>query len=198
MCKGAKSLGKFKSRDQAAQKVLHHLQQSDKHYLELDCAELMLEENGGCIWEEQMENWPDADEGFLEPPPGQDDRSRDHHRRDDHSRSDRGRTTRDRSRSRDNSWNWNKGNEKGRGKGTVARQDAMIRNTTNQVLARGDGDIDEQRSRVVALAKSLGKCEAVIRTVSQVARSAVVAFEELRKLCFLICCASVLQAMCVF
>jgi hypothetical protein len=178
-CKGQRSLGKFKSRNEAEQKVLHHLVHSEKHYMDQASAELEWENHEDCIWEERMENWPEADEGILEPPPGQDERSR----------NDRSRTRHDRSRSRDNSWNLNKGKRKGLGRGQ-ASQEEMIRSTTNQVLARVVGDVDDQRSKVFAFAKTLGRCEAVIRTASQVARSAASAFEELYKLCFLMCFAN--------
>jgi hypothetical protein len=132
MCKGQKSLGKFKSRDEAVQKVLHHLAHSEKHYMDQASAELELENHEDCIWEEQMENWPEADEGVLEPPPGQDERSR-----DDRSRNDRSRTRHDRSRSRDN---LNKGNRKGLGRGQ-ASQEEMIRSTTNKVIRTQSGEL---------------------------------------------------------
>ena len=184
-CKATQSLGKFKTHDQAFAKVLHHLQNSSKHYFSEEDSANCLGDHGDCIWEEEMDNWRDQDdEGTLEMPeddrrhrprspgypPPEDDRRRP---RDDH-RSAR------RSRSRESSRQRFQGSRGrgGRGKGKMSHQEQMVQNTTNMVLSRVVGNLDEQKSKVFTFAKVLGKCEAVIKTAAAVARHAANSFED--------------------
>ena len=54
----------------------------------------------------------------------------------------------------------------------MSQQEQMVQQTTNVVISRVVGNLDEQKSKVSTYAKVLGKCEAVIKTAAAVARHA--------------------------
>ena len=55
------------------------------------------------------------------------------------------------------------------------RDQQIVEVTRERVI---ESVVGEQQERVFAFAKTLGKCEAVIRTATRVARQAVSAFED--------------------
>lgn len=149
-------------------KLLWHLQSSEKHPMEEAEAAQHIAEAGNCIWEDG--------EGKFEDKP-----------------QDAETKARLRSRSRSRSYSRRRGKGKGSSsskgkkgtevvpytgkgqKGLSKRDQQLVTATTERVIS---SVVADQANEVFAFAKTLGKCEAVIRTATRVARQAVSAFED--------------------
>jgi len=171
--KGTSRLGWFFTYEEASEKVLWHLEKSEKHYMkEGDAAECLVD-NPDCIWFEDVaeKDLPQQQKGTA------DKGSRSGHSSGSGGQGKSGGSTswrdgrvrrpevRDRSRSRGSG-----------GSSTLALREAAA-------------DVTQQKQAVYNFARVLGKCEAVIRTAARVARSASMAFEVgLPCLTSLMCC----------
>jgi hypothetical protein len=157
-CKGTKSLGKYLTHDDALARVMHHLKTSDKHWLDDDSASQIIAEKADCIWEDTIDIY---DEGVVEPPQEDRDNRRSRSRSRQTQRSHKG-----------------KGGKGGKGQHHQNREDAIVKRASDRVLANVVWDTQDQRAKVFQFAKVLGKCEAVIRTATNVARQAAMCFED--------------------
>lgn len=147
----------------ASEKVLWHLEHSEKHYMkEADAAET-LSETPGCIWEQEFDEDDAQKEQFVAPRPKSRWNAHERHREPARSSRDRSRhQIADRERSRD------------RGRSSEA---AAARSSEGRLVLR-EQNVTEQKQAVYNFARVLGKCEAVIRTAARVARQASSAFED--------------------
>ena len=161
-CKGNKSLGKFRTHDEAYAKLSHHLRNSDKRWLEEEAAAEVIASNAESIWEEEVPvtaNAANADEGTWEEAGDARNRER-----------SRSRSRRDRSRG--------KSGAKGGHHHQQRREETLVRRASERVMQNVHFDHQEQKMKVFQFAKTLGKCEAVIKAATQVARQAVACFED--------------------
>jgi hypothetical protein len=157
-CKGTRSLGKYLTHEAAYAKVIHHLKNSDKHWLEEDAAAEAIQGNSDCIWEDELQ--VHQDEGVFEE--ACDARQRD--------------------RSRSPVQHRGKSAGKG-GHPPHRREEQLVRRATDRVMQNVAFDQQDQKMKVFQFAKTLEKCEAVIKAATQVARQAVACFEDFCSTC---------------
>lgn len=178
-CKGNRSLGKFLTHDEAHGRVIHHLNQSAKHWLSEEDGAAVIAEHPDCIWEDDVEV-------------NQNDRAGDGER--DRSRS------RSRCASKGKGTFQHGGQHAGKHGGQHAgkhassrsghsggqhREEQLVRRTSERIMESLDANQADQRNKVFQFAKVLGKCEAVIRTACNVARQAASCFEDFTTFVFL-------------
>ena len=164
------------SHEEAYGQMLWHLPSSTTHPMEEAEACQHIADNETCIWEDG--------EGTLEEPEEEKPRlrSRSRDRRDDR-RGEKGDGNRDDRRKGGGKGQESKGKKgyavvpyQGKGSRSMSWRDQQIVEVTRERVI--ESVVGEQQERVFAFAKTLGKCEAVIRTATRVARQAVSAFED--------------------
>jgi hypothetical protein len=171
-CKGTSRLGSFFTYEEASEKVLWHLQKSEKHYMKEGEAAECLVDNADCIWEEEVaeKDLPQQNKGTA-----------DKGTRSGHSSGAGGQGQTGGS----SSW------RDGRGRRPEVRDRSRSRDArrSSSSIALRPAEVTQQKQAVYNFARVLGKCEAVIRTAARVARSASMAFEVgLPCLTSLMCC----------
>lgn len=166
-CKGNKALGSFMEYEDAVGKVLHHLMASSLHSLNEDEAGDMLRKYH-AIWKDDDEYFiHDERQRSYSPPPRKlaiEYKEKSKGRSSSHRRS----RTRSRSQGRGSS-----SSAAHRPSSARALSEQAMSETTSHLLA----NVQEQKDKVFAFARTLGKCEAVIKTAARVAREAALAFE---------------------
>ena len=160
-CKGTSRLGWFFTYEEASEKVLWHLEKSEKHYMQEGAAAECLVDNPECIWEEQV-----AEKDLQ-----QQKATADRGTRSGHSTGSGGQ------RKSGGSTSWRDG---GRGRRLEVRDRSRSRDargSSSLALRPAAAEVTLQKQAVYNFARVLGKCEAVIRTAARVARQASSAFE---------------------
>ena len=184
--------------DEMFQKLMWHLQSSTSHPMDEEAAAEIIQNNPTTIWEDGEgtfeEDLDKEDDGQREdeqpePQPRLRSRSRSPRRSDrrDGRRDDRRDDRRDREDRHNGSGKKGHGKQQavvpyqGKGSGSKGsnlswRDQQIVAVTRDRVI---ESVVTEQQEKVFAFAKTFGKCEAVIRTATRVARQAVSAFEDI-------------------
>ena len=161
-CKGTSRLGMFFTYEEASEKVLWHLEKSEKHYMKEGEAAECLVDNVDCIWEETVKE--------KDLPQQQKQGTADKRARSSGS----GHSTAQAKSAGSSSW------RDGRGRRPELRDRSRSRDaraSSSLALRPSVAEVTEQKQAVYNFARVLGKCEAVIRTAARVARQASSAFE---------------------
>ena len=171
-CKGTSRLGTFSTFDQAHEKCIHHLINSSLHYMqESEAAEVLDCTADKCIWEEE------AEEAEVEEPAAKKIRLRSPVRPTRASSSAAGSRCSRRSPSPE---------DRSHRKDRAGVSSEAIEKFSGKLRRTVQKDHEQQKQEVFNFAKCLGKCEAVIRTASRVARQAANAFEDNFDLLFIV------------